>query len=207
MDLIKCIFCGLENDKSLYEFKDKDNNYRYRKKCNVCFLLDKKEKTKKYNKVKYEKNKEHILERRKLHYQKNKEKIKLYLIKNKEKVKKRVKEYKRNRRLNDPLYRLKSNISRRIRRCLNKKSNKTNNILGCSPSEFRLYLESKFESWMNWDNYGLYNGELNYGWDIDHIIPLSSQFTEEDIIKLNHYTNLRPLCSKVNRDIKKDRGF
>lgn len=37
---------------------------------------------------------------------------------------------------------------------------------------------------MNWDNYGLYNGELNYGWDIDHIIPLSSINTEEGIILL-----------------------
>jgi hypothetical protein len=57
--------------------------------------------------------------------------------------------------------------------------------------------------------YGLYNGELNYGelnygWDIDHKIPLSSGKTEEKIIELNHYTNLQPLCSKINRDIKKD---
>jgi hypothetical protein len=65
--------------------------------------------------------------------------------------------------------------------------------------------ESKFESWMSWENKGLYNGELNYGWDIDHIIPLSSADIEEDIIRLNHYTNLQPLCSKVNREIKKDK--
>jgi len=58
---------------------------------------------------------------------------------------------------------------------------------------------------MNWDNHGLYNGKFNYGWDIDHIIPISSGKTEEDIFRLNHYTNLQPLCSKVNRDIKKDR--
>ena len=57
---------------------------------------------------------------------------------------------------------------------------------------------------MNWDNQGLYNMELNYGWDLDHIIPLSSATTEEEIIKLNHYTNLQPLCSRVNRDIKRD---
>ena len=58
---------------------------------------------------------------------------------------------------------------------------------------------------MSWDNYGKYNGLLNYGWDIDHIIPVSSSKTEEDIIRLNHYTNLQPLCSKINRDIKKDK--
>ena len=57
---------------------------------------------------------------------------------------------------------------------------------------------------MIWENKGLYNGEFNFGWDIDHIIPLSSAKTEKDIIRLNHYTNLQPLCSKINRDIKKD---
>jgi hypothetical protein len=57
---------------------------------------------------------------------------------------------------------------------------------------------------MTWENRGLYNGELNYGWDIDHIIPLDTAETIQDIIRLNHYTNLQPLCSKVNRDIKKN---
>ena len=58
---------------------------------------------------------------------------------------------------------------------------------------------------MTWENRGLYNGELYYGWDIDHKIPLSSATTEDDVIKLNHFTNLQPLCSKINRDIKKDK--
>jgi hypothetical protein len=58
---------------------------------------------------------------------------------------------------------------------------------------------------MTWDNYGKYNGELNYGWDIDHITPTSSAKSEEDLYKLNHYTNLQPLCSKINRDVKRHR--
>jgi hypothetical protein len=57
---------------------------------------------------------------------------------------------------------------------------------------------------MSWNNRGLYNGELKHGWDIDHIIPVASADTQEKIINLNHYTNLQPLCSKINRDIKKD---
>jgi hypothetical protein len=57
---------------------------------------------------------------------------------------------------------------------------------------------------MNWDNYGKYNGELDYGWDIDHIIPLSSATTEEELLKLNHFNNLQPLCSYTNRVIKRD---
>ena len=59
---------------------------------------------------------------------------------------------------------------------------------------------------MNWENRGLYKIDTyNYGWDIDHIIPLDTAITEDDIIKLNHYTNLQPLCSKVNRDEKKNK--
>ena len=57
---------------------------------------------------------------------------------------------------------------------------------------------------MNWDNHGLYNGEINYGWDIDHIVPLSSATSVDELYKLNHYTNLQPMCSYTNRYIKKD---
>jgi hypothetical protein len=84
------------------------------------------------------------------------------------------------------------------------KRSKTYQILGCTFEEFKIHLEKQFEPWMNWDNYGLYNGELNYGWDIDHVIPHSFGKTEEDIAELNHHGNLQPLCSKINRDIKRN---
>ena len=48
--------------------------------------------------------------------------------------------------------------------------------------------------------------EINKTWDIDHIIPLNSASIEDDIIKLNNYTNLQPLCSYYNRFIKKDKS-
>ena len=57
---------------------------------------------------------------------------------------------------------------------------------------------------MNWKNWGKYDGNEKSGWDIDHIIPISSAKTEDDILKLNHYTNLQPLCSYINRYIKRD---
>jgi len=37
-----------------------------------------------------------------------------------------------------------------------------------------------------------------------HIIPISSAKTNDDVYKLNHYSNFQPLCSYVNRFIKKD---
>ena len=87
-----------------------------------------------------------------------------------------------------------------------KKGSKTEKILGCTFDEFKNHLESKFESWMIWEKWGLYDGRTsNMGWDIDHIIPLSSAITEEDVIRLNHYTNLQPLCSYINRHVKMDK--
>ena len=160
------------------------------------------------NKKWIEKNKEKISEYRKKYYQLNKDKTKLY---NKEYHKdnrgKRV-EYVKKRKQTDPLFKLSINIRNSIRFFLKKKGyikkSKTQEILGCSFEELKLHLESKFESWMNWENYGLYIGEKNFGWDIDHIMPMATALTEGEIIKLNNYTNLQPLCSYLNRNIKKD---
>ena len=161
------------------------------------YLLDNKEKEKKRQYLYYLNNKEKVLKRNKFHRDSNKEKYKLYRT-----------EYDKNRSKSDIIYKLKNTISSSIRSSfyyLNRKKNsRTTEILGCSIGEFKIYLESKFEDWMTWENKGLYNGELNYGWDIDHIIPISSAKTEEDIILLNHYTNLQPLCSHINRYIKRD---
>ena len=111
------------------------------------------------------------------------------------------------RLLNDPVFKLSRNIRKRIWEGFTEngysKESRTYKILGCTFEHLKEHIESQWEDWMDWDNYGEYNGELNYGWDVDHIIPISSVLTEEDVISLNHYTNLQPLCSKTNRDIKK----
>lgn len=108
---------------------------------------------------------------------------------------------------NDIMFSLKIKLRTMIYDSIEYKSKKTEDILGCTFEEFKIYLESKFENWMTWENRGLYNGDFDYGWDIDHIIPLSTAKTEEDVIKLNHYTNLQPLCSKLNRNVKKNQIF
>ena len=134
----------------------------------------------------------------------NPDKIKEYRLRSKD----TKKDWYNNKRKSDNLFRLKDNISSLIRLTIKRngfsKKSKTHQILGCSFEEFKAHIESLWEPWMNWENYGLYNGELNYGWDIDHIVPSSSAINEEGVIALNHYTNLQPLCSKVNRDIKRD---
>ena len=178
------------------------------------------DKTKEYRKEWNKLNAEKISEHKKEKYlnlseeekKLRKEKAKEYYEENKDVIHKNRKEYRKQyekeRRLNDPLFRLSCNIRVSISASLKKsgfkKLSRTEQILECSFENFKKHLESKFEDWMTWDNYGLYNGTERYGWDIDHIIPTSSATTEIELLNLNHYTNLQPLCSYNNRDIKRD---
>ena len=70
------------------------------------------------------------------------------------------------------------------------KSRRAEQILGCSYSELAAHLEQQFRSGMTWDNRG--------EWHIDHIVPLASAQTEEEVLSLCHYTNLQPLWAAEN---------
>jgi len=89
------------------------------------------------------------------------------------------------------------------------KNSKSYEILGCTYEEFIKYIEAQFEPWMNWNNHGYINRKpptkRNERWEFDHQIPIATAKTEEDIIKLNHYTNFQPLCGYINRYIKGDK--
>lgn len=63
-------------------------------------------------------------------------------------------------------------------------------ILGEEWNVVKAYLESKFKEGMTWENHG--------EWHIDHIIPISSGRTEDEVIKLCHYSNLQPLWAEEN---------
>ena len=210
----KCSTCQLE--KNIDDFtKDKNKKDGLNINCRECckrlynkYKEDNKEKelerNRKYNKEKRILNKEEIKKYKKEYFQKNKE-----LITSKRREKYNLnKDIINEKRRDDIPKRLNNTIGGVIRRYLKNngfnKNSRTYQILGCSPIELKTYLESKFEKWMTWENYGKYNGEINFGWEIDHIIPISTARTEEDIMILNHYTNLQPLCSYTNRYIKSD---
>lgn len=112
----------------------------------------------------------------------------------KEKTKARVKKWSQEQRVKNPLFKIKDNCRNRIRKVLNgwSKSASSQQLIGCSWLELRTYLESQFSEGMTWENYG------KFGWHIDHIIPLSSAKTLEEIEKLCHYTNLQPLWWRDN---------
>jgi len=154
-------------------------------------------------------NKEIIAKKKKVYYETNKKNLmihqKEWINKNRDKIR----EYQKNKMSNDILYKLKVNVKNLIGQSIRekkfKKLSRTEQILGCSYHEFKQHLESQFLPWMTWDNRGKYNGELDYGWDLDHIKPLSSATTEIELLNLNHYTNLHPLCSYTNRYIKRNK--
>lgn len=125
-----------------------------------------------------------------------------YLKQNKDWIYPKQSAYRKNRRNIDSEYKFKCNVRRLIRLAFSNKgyskTSKTNQILGCDWETLKIHIESKFDENMTWDNQGNY-------WDIDHIIPLSVAKSQEETIKLNHYTNLQPLESNFNRNIKKDK--
>jgi hypothetical protein len=63
-------------------------------------------------------------------------------------------------------------------------------MLGCSYEDFKLHIEAQFVSGMSWEN--------RSEWHLDHIIPVSSAINEDDLIRLNHYTNFQPLWAVDN---------
>lgn len=122
-------------------------------------------------------------------------------IKNKTRISAYNYQYQKNKRNDDPVFKLKDSISCLIRNSIKakkiKKSTKTFDILGITYEEFKRYLE---------DN--PYGFKINQkGLDIDHIVPISSAHTEKEVIKLNHYSNFQLLPKEYNRWVKKDKPF
>ena len=189
-------------DKPLSEYhKWKYGPDGYRRVCKECRKLE----TKKYYEIHGDKirtqntkyrieNPDKVKEVKQRIYERDKERIlqvnKLYRENNRDKIN----EYSRNRKKNDPIFKLKHLMNSRLRVFLKSKNlhkhNKTFEIVGCTPEFLKEHLESKFIDGMSWENQG--------DWHIDHIIPLSSAINEDEIIKLCHYTNLQPLWALDN---------
>lgn len=194
--------------------KSKDG---YRTMCKECvkeYNLQWREKNKDYKKDYTIKNLDRIKKNNKEYYKKNKPVIKLkkqiYFAENKDKINETRRKYYDKVLKNNDLFKASQAIRDSIRKRFKSKNfikkQKTQDILGCSFEEFKKHIESLWEPWMNWDNYGnpkdgVY--EPNKTWDLDHVVPIKTGETVEDLIKLNHYSNLQPLCSYYNRFIKR----
>jgi hypothetical protein len=107
--------------------------------------------------------------------------------------------YIKHRRKTDPVFVLKERFKNRTRKVFAKKLGKKSiesitALLGCSPEFFKGYFESKFTEGMTWEL--VHSGAI----EIDHRIPISIGDTEEQLIKLSHYTNLQPMWKLENQE-------
>ena len=114
----------------------------------------------------------------------------------KTKHREQINQYVHDRKQNDPVYKLKcqarNTVYQSFARTGNVKPKRCEDITGLSQDDLISYLNNTYEK-----NYGK-------SWDgkepvhVDHIIPLATAETEEDVIRLCHYTNLQLLTAKDN---------
>ena len=149
----------------------------------------------------YRKNNSAIIKERKLSYYQN----------NIDKIRKFKRNYSKRMRSNIS-FRLRYSVSNSIRTALlRNNSSKLGSSISALPytiQELRLHLESQFEHWMNWNNWGMYDHNWNdddictWRWQIDHIIPQSelpySSLEDSNFKKCWSLDNLRPYSAKRN---------
>ena len=219
----KCKLCGEENILQ-FRLKVVSGKTYFVKQCRACeaklskeyYLSHKEERVlsqKKYiaknrdlvkaKKKEYDRNRYPIIKKDLLEYQK------IYRTNNRSKINDR----KKKRVKSDPAFKLRYYISARICKILGKFGHKKKGScikhLDFSFKQLKEHLEKQFETWMNWNNQGMYdpitwndNDPTTWRWQVDHIIPVStfkySSMEDDDFKKCWALLNLRPLSAKQN---------
>jgi len=225
-----CKKCGLEKDILLFVKKRRKDGFEYY--LYTCIDCNK-QYTRNYCKDYYALHKTEIIENSKDWYKNNTDRKKDYDANymqqhkiekkeydanyreiNKDKINNRIYNYRKNRRLVDPTYRLRKSISYSVWYYLNMNNSSKGNksVLDFLPytiNELKEYLEKQFKTWMNWNNYGMYHinnwdddDQNTWKWNIDHIIPQSklpyTSMEDDNFKKCWELVNLRPLSAKEN---------
>lgn len=207
----KCKLCKSIHNKKKYQdnkeiILNKASEYREKNRSKI------KESMREYNsrpKVK-EKMRNYRVKNRKELRQKEKE----WRIKNPEKAKEISKRKRMISRINNPILKVRHNVSRAVNFALkregaSKAGQSTMDYLPYTLDDLKKHLESKFEPWMNWSNYGMYHAKSwkdddvsTWTWQVDHIIPHSEfkydSLSHPDFKKCWSLENLRPYSSKKN---------
>jgi len=194
----KCSTCGKEKDLSEDNFEFRSDSSCLRKQCRSCRrLADRRWK---------DKNKKKRLEYNRDYVSKNRDKVSAYMRQYSPKYRK----YKLD---TDIKYKVRYYISNLIRISFKKRlQNKDGSIsehLAYTAGELKEHLESQFEDWMTWDNWGVYNTKTwddndksTWTWHIDHIVPQSKfsflSMDDEGFQECWALDNLRPLSAKAN---------
>lgn len=187
-------------------------------KCKACiseygkkYHKEHREETNKRHRDYYKKNNDKITKRTKQYYEENieyyKEYQKQWRQENKDEINEYQKIYIKNRRKNDPEYRLQKNISRSVRFILKDKKGGQSVLkyLPYTMEELKNHIEKQFESWMTWENWGKYNPKTHAEkptWNLDHIIAHSKfKYDNMDCQEFKDcwaLSNLQPLDAREN---------
>ena len=117
---------------------------------------------------------------------------------NVDKWRKTKRDYEKNRKDSDPLYKLVANFRTAIYTVL-KESNVDKyghyfDVLQYTPEELINHLEKQFKDDMTWDNYGI--------WHVDHKSPITSfdiqEMGDEEFMKCWSLDNLQPMWGEEN---------
>lgn len=109
-----------------------------------------------------------------------------------------VTDYCNARRKRDPLFAMTCRLRHSVHMRLGaSKPARTDEILRCSFSFFKNWIQSHFSNGMTWRN--------RHRWHIDHIFPVNACASLDDVAKSFFYRNLRPAWSGYNSHQKKDR--
>jgi len=190
-----CSKCGAEKDESCFS-KDKQKKDGLYPSCKDCVSVYNKE----YNRrpgIAEKKagvwatwkaeNPERLEEAKKLWIKENRDHIRIS-----------HRQLMARQRLADPNMKLGENLRTRLNMAVENGSKRGSAVrdLGCTISELRVHLESKFQPGMSWRNYGKGRGK----WHIDHIMPLCvfDLTDRQHVVLACHYLNLQPLWSKDN---------
>lgn len=174
METRKCAKCGVEKSLNEFYFRKKQQKYEYNcKKCEIARIK------KYYNYEKIKQSNKKVLTEEQIDIKKSKRRL-----------------YQKNKRENDLVFKLKMDIRNSIYYSFERKNYSKKysceKIIGLKINDFIAYLLNTFK-----ENYG-------YEWNgvekihIDHIIPLATAHSEDEVIKLCYYTNLQLLKAKDN---------
>jgi hypothetical protein len=182
--------CKLCNAKKAHDYY-----HSHKKECSIK------------NAERHEKNKKVDNDRSKKYYQEHKPELTAYRKQWREENKAkdngyrygtRMRKYKKNPKAKI-MDRMRINFNGYLHRAVSKdnyiplkqRSGSVIEYLGCTPEFFIKHLESMWEPWMTWENYG----NRRDCWSIDHIKPLSmfDPTKKGDLAIVWHYTNMRPI--------------
>lgn len=176
----KCYWCKIEKPSTGF-YENKKTSSGLQGRCKDCYGFY----TKNWIKENYEKHRKYQREYQREWREVNRNKMRKYNL-----------DYYRNNLAFDIKHRINDTIGSGIWRALKetKRGRKWEKILGYNLNDLMKHLESKFEPWMSWENYG--------EWHIDHIIPKSlfkyEKESDSGFKECWSLKNLQPLSKELN---------